>query len=68
MKPELSPEEAASLIDTSKMSAGQRAALEITEAARETTRERTFAAGLPRNSISSDDASRKPAKTSKAML
>ena len=34
------------LIDTSKMSAGQRAALELTEAAREATPERTFAAGL----------------------
>jgi alkylation response protein AidB-like acyl-CoA dehydrogenase len=34
------------LIDTSKMSAGQRAALELTEAARETTREHTFASGL----------------------
>jgi alkylation response protein AidB-like acyl-CoA dehydrogenase len=34
------------LIDTSKMSAGQRAALELTEAARETTNERTFAASL----------------------
>jgi alkylation response protein AidB-like acyl-CoA dehydrogenase len=33
-------------IDTSKMSAGQRAAIELTEAARETARERTFAAGL----------------------
>jgi len=46
------PEKAANdepqpLIDTSKMSAGQRAALELTEAARETaTEERTFAAGL----------------------
>ncbi|HTX20509.1 MAG TPA: acyl-CoA dehydrogenase family protein [Candidatus Aquilonibacter sp.] len=34
------------LLDTSKMSAGQRAALELTEAARETAQERTFAAGL----------------------
>jgi len=34
------------LIDTSKMSNGQRAALELTEAARETTREQTFASGL----------------------
>ncbi len=34
------------LIDTSKMSAGQRAALELTEAAREITNEHTFAAGL----------------------
>jgi alkylation response protein AidB-like acyl-CoA dehydrogenase len=34
------------LIDTSKMSNGQRAALELTEAARENTREQTFASGL----------------------
>src|SRR5437764_15178414 len=34
------------LIDTSKMSNGQRAALELTEAARENTREHTFASGL----------------------
>jgi alkylation response protein AidB-like acyl-CoA dehydrogenase len=34
------------VMDTSKMSAGQRAALELTEAARQTARERTFAAGL----------------------
>ena len=34
------------LIDTSRMSAGQRAALELTEAARESAREPTFAAGL----------------------
>ena len=34
------------LIDTSKMSAGQRAALELTEAARQISNERTFAAGL----------------------
>src|SRR5579859_542814 len=39
-------EEPRPLIDTSKMSAGQRAALELTEAARETAHERTFAAGL----------------------
>jgi alkylation response protein AidB-like acyl-CoA dehydrogenase len=39
-------EEPLSLIDTSKMSAGQRAALELTEAAREATREVTFAGGL----------------------
>ena len=35
-----------SLIDTSKMSAGQRAALEMTEAARENANARTYAAGL----------------------
>ena len=40
------PEEEHSAIDTSKMSAGQRAALELTEAARETTHERTFVSGL----------------------
>jgi alkylation response protein AidB-like acyl-CoA dehydrogenase len=34
------------VMDTSRMSAGQRAALELTEAARESTQERTFAAGL----------------------
>lgn len=33
-------------IDTSKMSAGQRAAIELTEAARTAPRERTFAGGL----------------------
>jgi alkylation response protein AidB-like acyl-CoA dehydrogenase len=41
-----SPEEAQSLIDTSKMSAGQRAAMELTEAARESARARTFVGGL----------------------
>src|SRR5690348_4350782 len=40
------PAEPRPLIDTSRMSAGQRAALELTEAAREAARERTFAAGL----------------------
>ena len=45
--PEKPPvEETRPLIDTSKMSAGQRAALELTEAARESASERTFAAGL----------------------
>ena len=40
-------EEAASVIDTSKMNEGQRAALEMTEAARETPQARqSFAAGL----------------------
>lgn len=39
-------EEPRELIDTSKMSSGQRAALELTEAAREATREQTFASGL----------------------
>jgi alkylation response protein AidB-like acyl-CoA dehydrogenase len=40
------PADSRPLIDTSRMSAGQRAALELTEAARESARERTFAAGL----------------------
>ncbi|HTQ50805.1 MAG TPA: acyl-CoA dehydrogenase family protein [Candidatus Acidoferrales bacterium] len=40
------PAEPRPLIDTSRMSAGQRAAVELTEAAREPARERTFAAGL----------------------
>jgi len=40
------PDEPRDLIDTSKMSTGQRAALELTEAARETTRERTLASGI----------------------
>ena len=39
-------EEARPLIDTSKMSAGQRAAMELTEAAREDAYAGTFAAGL----------------------
>ncbi|HWX19317.1 MAG TPA: acyl-CoA dehydrogenase family protein [Candidatus Binatia bacterium] len=39
-------EEPRPLIDTSKMSAGQRAALELTEAARELSRESTFVSGL----------------------
>jgi len=38
--------EARSLIDTSKMSAGQRAALELTEAAREVTQKSSFVSGL----------------------
>ena len=46
MKTETTPAETpASIIDTSKMSPEQRAALELTEAAREVTRE-TFAGGL----------------------
>ncbi|MEO6787906.1 MAG: acyl-CoA dehydrogenase family protein, partial [Chthoniobacteraceae bacterium] len=46
MKTDTTPNEAAaSVIDTSKMSPEQRAALELTEAAREVTRE-TFAGGL----------------------
>jgi hypothetical protein len=44
--PKPSAEEARPLIDTSKMSAGQRAALELTEAARETARKLSFASGL----------------------
>jgi alkylation response protein AidB-like acyl-CoA dehydrogenase len=39
-------DEAQPVMDTSRMSAGQRAALELTEAARETAHERTFTAGL----------------------
>src|SRR5262245_2346115 len=42
----LTADEPRDLIDTSKMSNGQRAALELTEAAREVTREHTFASGL----------------------
>jgi alkylation response protein AidB-like acyl-CoA dehydrogenase len=44
--PHPAADEPASLIDTSKMSAGQRAALELTEAAREAARESTFASDL----------------------
>src|SRR5215472_14228278 len=40
------PEEPHPLIDTSKMSSGQRAALELTEGARETARGKNFAGGL----------------------
>src|SRR2546430_9498109 len=39
-------EEQPAAIDTSKMSAGQRAALELTEAARETAERGSFAGGL----------------------
>jgi hypothetical protein len=48
-EPEAKPtaEDAASVIDTSKMNAGQRAALELTEAARETPADRkSFVGGL----------------------
>jgi len=44
--PEPKAEEPRDLIDTSKMSTGQRAALELTEAARETSRDGTFAGKL----------------------
>src|ERR1051325_6799103 len=44
--PKAKSEEPRDLIDTSKMSSGQRAALEMTEAARETEREGTFASKL----------------------
>ena len=45
MKP--NPEEVASVIDTSKMNDGQRAALEMTEAARDADSEKgSFAGGL----------------------
>jgi alkylation response protein AidB-like acyl-CoA dehydrogenase len=40
------PEEPQPLIDTSKMSTGQRAAMELTEAARESAHTRNFAGGL----------------------
>ena len=40
------PDEVRVLIDTSKMSPGQRAALELTEAAREVAREPSFVSGL----------------------
>ena len=42
----VSPDEAATVIDTSKMNEGQRAALEMTEAARETQERRSIAGGL----------------------
>jgi alkylation response protein AidB-like acyl-CoA dehydrogenase len=45
LEPKAAAEEAASAIDTSKMSEGQRAALEMTEAARETAPERHSVAG-----------------------
>ena len=46
-KPAAKPEEQNALIDTSKMSAGQRAALELTEAARDDASEKgSFAEGL----------------------
>src|SRR5215813_14398706 len=44
--PSRGQDDPATLIDTSKMSAGQRAALELTEAARETVRGSTFASDL----------------------
>src|SRR5271154_2250842 len=40
------PEEPQPLIDMSKMSTGQRAAMELTEAARESGHARTFAGGM----------------------
>jgi len=46
LKPAPAVEEPASLIDTSKMSSGQRAALELTEAARESGEKASFAGGL----------------------
>src|SRR5258706_3516929 len=42
----MTTEEPRPMIDTSKMSAGQRAALELTEAARETAHEPGFVSGL----------------------
>jgi 3-hydroxyacyl-CoA dehydrogenase/alkylation response protein AidB-like acyl-CoA dehydrogenase/enoyl-CoA hydratase/carnithine racemase len=49
-------DEGVSLIDTSKMSNGQRAALELTEAARETVREATLASGLFMGSLNLTNA------------
>ena len=46
LQPKPSAEEPGSLIDTSKMSAGQRAALELTEAAREAEQKPSFVSGL----------------------
>ena len=43
---QIPPGETPSLIDTSKMSTGQRAAMELTEAAREPAHARTFAGGM----------------------
>ena len=43
---QLPPDEQRPLIDTSKMSTGQRAAMELTEAARESGHARTFAGGM----------------------
>jgi alkylation response protein AidB-like acyl-CoA dehydrogenase len=43
---QIPPGETPSLIDTSKMSTGQRAAMELTEAAREPDHARTFAGGM----------------------
>ena len=43
---QISPEEPRPLIDTSKMSTGQRAAIELTEAARESEHAQTFAGGM----------------------
>src|SRR5262245_18782731 len=45
-KAKLAAEEPDALIDTSKMSNGQRAALELTEAAREVVHDSSFASGL----------------------
>jgi hypothetical protein len=45
-KPKSPVEEPGSLIDTSKMSSGQRAALELTEAAREAGKKPSFVSGL----------------------
>src|SRR5450755_2561115 len=46
LQPNPSVEETVSQIDTSKMSAGQRAALELTEAAREAEQKPSFVGGL----------------------
>ncbi|HYV26960.1 MAG TPA: 3-hydroxyacyl-CoA dehydrogenase NAD-binding domain-containing protein, partial [Candidatus Eisenbacteria bacterium] len=53
--PEAAPEDVSTAIDTSKMSKGQQAALELTEAAREATREPTLASGLFMGSLNLGD-------------
>ena len=45
-QPKPRAEEPQSMIDTSKMSSGQRAALELTEAARETAQEPSLVSGM----------------------
>ncbi len=58
------PPASSPLIDTSKMSAGQRAALELTESARETTRERGFVGGLFMGSFNARGLDSFPEQTS----
>jgi len=59
-------DEAQPVIDTSKMNEGQRAALELTEAARETARTRTFAAGLFMGEMNLGDFSPFPVQSDEA--